>query len=81
MWCTFKTGIILIQLQQISDVGSLWIDSEPKTALKKDEWDPIGLIGTRYKTNREKAERLWLPQNALRRLHQCNNNPYHGFTK
>jgi hypothetical protein len=57
------------------------IVSEPKTTLKKDEWDPIGLIGTCYRTNRDKAERLWLPQNALRSLHQCYNNPYHGFTK
>jgi hypothetical protein len=33
------------------------------------------------RTYRDKAERLWLPQNALRRLHQCYDNPYHGFTK
>jgi hypothetical protein len=56
-----------LRLWSIVDI----IVSEPKTALKKDEWDAKGLIGTRYRTNRDKAERLWLPQNALRRLHQC----------
>jgi hypothetical protein len=51
-WNNLETMATYLRLWFIVDI----IVSEPKIALKKDEWDAIGLIWTRYRTNRDKAE-------------------------